>query len=93
VLFVFDANALISAILKPDSIPARALETAHSKGQHIFSRDTKSELLELVVRPKLEKYLSVGKRIEMAEKILGGLHPFRGIPVLAPREFLELFKK
>lgn len=131
-LFVFDTNTLISAILKPSSIPAQALDLARGKGQLIFSEETKLELLTVTAKLKFEKYLPLKDRLEKAEQIISKavtkeidldstifckdlsdikflnlafktnancivsgdshlkeLHPFRGISVWSPKDFLQ----
>jgi len=42
-LFVFDTNTLLSALLKPEGIPARALAQAIKSGKLLFSEETKKE--------------------------------------------------
>jgi len=69
-IFVFDTNTLVSAILKPQSIPFKALETGQKLGSLIFSVDTASELMEVIQRKKFDKYLPLNERIEMVESVL-----------------------
>jgi uncharacterized protein len=133
-VFVFDTNTLVSAILKPESVPMMALKVAQTNGQLIFTEETKSELLDTIARTKFDKYLPRESRLELAKDILiqskiaeidskyeiacrdekdikflrlagdlkidfliSGdkdltiLHPYRGIPILTPSNFLNLF--
>lgn len=95
--FVVDTNLLISAILKPLSIPARALDVAREKGKICFSDKTYAEATEVLSRSKFDKYLSKSKRVEKLQFILeqGELISEEPISVLACRDpkdnkFLEL---
>lgn len=133
-LFVLDTNILISATLKPSSMPANAVAHAIQRGKLIFSTETENELREVIARDKFNKYIpalqrlnsvdqliiqSEGKHVSIqlagvcqdvrdvkflnlaleykADCIVSGdhhllmLHPFRGIPILSPADFLKLF--
>ncbi|MCH7515394.1 MAG: putative toxin-antitoxin system toxin component, PIN family [Bacteroidetes bacterium] len=133
-VFVFDTNTLVSAILKPESIPTKAVSLALRKGHIVFSVETKAELLNVVTRDKFNKYLHKQDRIAKAEDIIGlrkpernvskeivtcqdpndikflllalaanasclvsgdkdltELNPFRNIPILTPRQFLDKY--
>ncbi len=133
-VFVFDTNTLVSAILKPESIPTKAVSLALRKGNIVFSVETKAELLNVVTRDKFNKYLHKQDRIAKAEDIIGlrkpernvskeivtcrdpndikflllalaanasclvsgdkdltELNPFRNIPILTPRQFLDKY--
>lgn len=57
-LFVFDTNTLISAVLFADSKPAQALQKARLTGFLICSKATFSELTEVLMRPKFDRYVS-----------------------------------
>ncbi len=67
-LFVFDTNILVSAILKPEGIPAIAILHAMQKGKLIFSKETEYEFREVVVRDKFEKYLPKAQRLSIADQ-------------------------
>ncbi len=54
---VFDTNVLISAILSPNSIPAKVLDWGEDNGIILYSSDTLEELLSVLTRPKFAKYL------------------------------------
>jgi len=58
-LFVFDTNVIISASLKPNSLPAEALHHAQNIGRLVFSTDTSIELESVLRRPHLTKYLKL----------------------------------
>ncbi len=61
-LFVFDTNALVSAILKTEGKPFLALHTAQQIGTLIFSTETQSELLSVIMLSTFDKYLSIAER-------------------------------
>jgi hypothetical protein len=63
VKFVFDTNILVSAILKPESVPTLALQMALKKGVIVFSDETRSELLEVLSRSKFDKYIVASDRL------------------------------
>jgi len=59
---VFDTNTLISHLLVPSSIPARAVATGLRAGRLIVSDDTLGELVEVLSRPKFDHYISLRDR-------------------------------
>jgi putative PIN family toxin of toxin-antitoxin system len=62
-IVVLDASTLVSAALKADSIPERALLRALSEpNQLLLSREIEAEYLEVLFRPKFDKYVSVERR-------------------------------
>lgn len=63
---VFDASALVGALLKPDSVPERALLLARTNEVVCLSAAVEAEIREVFARPKLRKYLTS----ERAERIL-----------------------
>ena len=133
-LFVFDTNTLLSALLKPEGIPARALAQAIKSGKLLFSEETKQEYLEVIAREKFTKYLPTAQRLSSGTRLLAQaeykmvslrlpnsctdtddikflelalagkadtlisgdkhlltLHPFQGIPIVSPADFLKKF--
>ena len=54
---VLDTNVLVSAVLGPQGKPRRALEFALRRGVLLLSGPTRSELLEVLYRPRLQRYL------------------------------------
>lgn len=128
--YVFDTNVLVSAAAFPLSTPYRAFEAALRAGRLVFSTATEDELLDVLVRPRLQRYLNYATKreflnrmadavlhIEVAERVVACrdpkddkflelalvgearcivtgdadllvLHPFRGIPILTPEQFL-----
>ena len=130
-LYVFDANAIISALLLSDSTPRRAFDKARTHGRILLSEPVIHELDDVLRRPRFEKYIHENERIsflmallrdahivrvtetvadcrdpkdnkylELAheaqasciitgDKDLLDLHPYRGIAILTPRQFLD----
>jgi len=60
---VFDTNVLVSAALFSRSIPRQAFEKALLDGDVLFSKATHAELVEVLDRPKFDKYLSKSERL------------------------------
>lgn len=56
-IFIFDTNVLISACIKPNGVPSKALKRAQAIGQIIFSQATLTEFQNVVARPFFRKYL------------------------------------
>lgn len=59
---VFDTNVLISGALSSTSTPALALERSIRDGQLLASTATLRELMEKLLSPKFDRYLSRDKR-------------------------------
>ena len=129
--FVFDTNALVSAALLSQSVPALAFFAASERGKIMLSQQTLAELGDVLQRKKLDRYLDRADRevflaklvheatlIDVIEEIracrdpkddkflalavcgpatcivsgdddLLTLHPFRGIPIMTPTQFLD----
>ena len=128
---VADTNLLISRLLVPQSVPARAVRKAVDEGQLLVSDATLEELADVLSRAKFDPYVSLEDRqafirvlnritervivtapiqacrdpkddkfLEVAlhgqakviltgDRDLLALHPFRGVDILSPREYLE----
>lgn len=67
--FVFDTNALLSASLLIHSVNAKALDKAFRNGLLAFSEDTFMELLDVLYRPKFDKYLTEERRSQLITRI------------------------
>ena len=61
---VFDTNTLISGLLLPDSLPARAVKKGIHEGKIMVSGDTLNELAEVLSRAKFDRYISLENRKE-----------------------------
>jgi uncharacterized protein len=134
VIVVFDASAFISAALKVDSIPERALFRALIEPDKlILSRAVEDEYREVIFRPKFDRFVAVerrqlildtvilaAERVEPSETVsechdpkddkylalattgragcivsgdarhLLSMHPWRGISILSPKDYLAL---
>jgi predicted nucleic acid-binding protein len=51
--FVFDTNAIVSALLFKSSVPGQAFATAMERGKFLFSQATFLELNDVLRRKKL----------------------------------------
>jgi putative PIN family toxin of toxin-antitoxin system len=67
--FIFDTNSLISAALIPSSVNRLALQKADNNGHLIFSKETLTELNEVLIRSKFDKYISLQERLEYIERL------------------------
>ena len=79
--FVFDTNTLVSAFVFERSTPDLALDKARGLGGLVASIETFAELGEVLLRPKLDKYLSLDKR----NRILKDLKEFITFPKVTVR--------
>src|SRR3989338_262544 len=128
---VLDTNVLISGALSTTSTPAAALEKAINDGQLLASRATLREVMESLLSPRFDTYVSREERdalllrlaplleiVEIVEtvqasrdpkddKFLGvavngradvivtgdkdllALHPYRGISILTPADYVS----
>ena len=128
---VADTNCLISRLLLPSALPARAVRHAVDHGILLVSEATMIELADVIARPKFDRYISLEDRQQFlqllgrvakfvanvykvsdcrdpkddkflevalsgrADLILTGdadlltLHPWRGITILSPAQYLK----
>ena len=93
---VVDNNALISRLLLPDSVPARAVRKAVDEEQLLVSEATLEELADVLARPKFDRYVTVADRQQFL-RLLGSVAELVAIayPIRACRDprddkFLEL---
>jgi len=59
---VLDTSTLIGAILKPQSIPAQALNLATEHAEILVSEETLAELAQVIRRDYLDRYRSPAER-------------------------------
>jgi putative PIN family toxin of toxin-antitoxin system len=59
---VLDTNALVSRLLVPQSLPARAVRLAIASGQVLASDATLTELADVLGRRKFDPYVTVADR-------------------------------
>ncbi len=60
--FVLDTNVIVSALLFKKSSPRQALNKARKLGIILMSQSIWSEISEVLVRPKFNKYLTIQER-------------------------------
>jgi uncharacterized protein len=60
--YVFDNNALVSALIFADSVPGRALHAALNGGKLLVSEATFAELGEVLRRKKFDRYATREER-------------------------------
>ncbi len=69
---VLDTNVLISRLLVPSGVAAKAVDHALAWGLPLMSDETLSELSEVLSRPKFSRYVSK-QDCENFIRLLGGL--------------------
>lgn len=62
--FVIDTNTLVSRMLVPESVPAKAVSYAIRTGKVLVSEVTLVELSEVLSREKFDPYVSIEDRQE-----------------------------
>ena len=68
--FVFDTNVLISAALRPSSVPNKALEMVEKQGGVLlFSLETLEELETRLRRPKFDRYIDDEGRANHSDRL------------------------
>ena len=68
--FVLDSNLLVSGIIRPNSLPAKVIEVAQKSGDLCFSKETQSEIIEVISRNKFDRYEAKETRIQRLNAIL-----------------------
>ena len=61
---VLDTNVVVSAMLSRDSVPGRVFVYLARRGGLIISEGTKSELINVILRPDFDRYLQEEERVE-----------------------------
>jgi uncharacterized protein len=131
-LIVFDASALVSAALKVDGVPERALLRAEETDVFALSAAVEAEIAGVLARPKFARAVSPERRERLLEILRGAaiwfepavrvtdcrdpkdnkylelalaagaetivssdddllvLHPWRGVRILRPADYLTL---
>jgi putative PIN family toxin of toxin-antitoxin system len=77
--WVVDTNVLVSRLLLPGSVPARAVDLALSEGILLFSEATLTELTRVMARSKFDPYISREDRKSFI-RLLGGIS--RIVPIV-----------
>jgi putative PIN family toxin of toxin-antitoxin system len=68
--FVFDTNALISALLSPSSTNARAVKRAEMLGEVVYSDESWTEFSEVLFRKKFDPFFTIEERQAIADRLL-----------------------
>ena len=93
---VFDMNALVSRLLLPNSVPARAVRLAVAEDRILASDATLMELAEVLSRPKFDRYVTIEDRqafLRLFERIVERvqiIHVVRACRDPKDDKFLEL---
>ena len=61
---VFDTSTLVSAVLKPQSVPAQSLARAWEVAELLVSTETLDELRQVLARDRLDRFRDIGARRE-----------------------------
>lgn len=64
-MIVFDASTLVSATFRRGSTPARAVQHAFLADRLAVSEPVLTELIDVLVRPKLQRFLDLVLRSEL----------------------------
>jgi uncharacterized protein len=67
--FVVDVNVLVSAFLFANSKPRQALDQAQNLGIILLSDAVLSELIEVLTRPKFDRYVSKQTREQLTDDL------------------------
>ena len=68
--FVFDTNAIVSAVLLKQSVARQAFDKALAKGRLLISLATVDELNEVLRRDKFNKYIREEERLEFLAALI-----------------------
>ncbi|MDK9722321.1 MAG: putative toxin-antitoxin system toxin component, PIN family [Rhodospirillales bacterium] len=69
-LFVIDTNVLVSRLLLPNSVSAKAVRQIMLRGRLLACNETLSELADVLARPKFDAYVSVDERKEFLRLLI-----------------------
>jgi putative PIN family toxin of toxin-antitoxin system len=69
---VFDASTVVSATIKADSVPERALRQARANDTLCFSSAVEGEIREVLSRPKFRRYYSEARRQAILDLLIPG---------------------
>ena len=67
---VLDTNVLVSRLLIPKSLPARAVSLAVDEGEILTSRAVLNELADVIGRPKFDRYVTLEERKTFLRKFI-----------------------
>ena len=67
---VVDVNVLVSALIVKTSTPRRSLKAAADYGRILMSREVVDELVNVVARPKFDKYVTEEEKTKFIDDLL-----------------------
>jgi len=67
---VVDTNVFISALLRPRSTPRQTVDHVLSQGRLLLSTSTATELNDVLLRPKFDRYVSTRLRLEFIAAVI-----------------------
>jgi len=59
-----DTNVSVSAMMFPSSVPAQVYRLSQARGRLLTSDDALRELMEVIYRPKFDRFLPLEDRVE-----------------------------
>jgi putative PIN family toxin of toxin-antitoxin system len=68
--WVFDTNAIVSALLFEQSVPGQAFHTAIDCGSILLSDSTVAELVAVLARKKFKRYLTLEEREQFVSMLV-----------------------
>ena len=71
-MIVFDASSLVSAAMLPDSVPRQAVNRAWSDDRFALSTAVANEVLEVLHRPRLARFIIPALRDEVLDLLVPG---------------------
>jgi putative PIN family toxin of toxin-antitoxin system len=84
---VLETNVLISGLLSTTSTPALAVEKAITKAQLVATSETLRELIEKLLQPKFDRYVSRERREALLQRLASLVEIIEVLqPVLASRD-------
>lgn len=73
--YVLDTNIIVSALLFKKSQPRQALDKARHEGNILMSEAIWQEIIDVLSRPKFEKYVTLIER-RIFSRLVGGIIKF-----------------
>ena len=71
-MIVFDASAVVSAALREDSVPERALLHAEAADLFALSVEVDAEIAEVLGRPRFARAVTAARRARILDILRGG---------------------
>ncbi len=71
-MIVFDASAVVSAALREDSVPERALLRAEATDLFALSAEVEAEIVEVLGRPRFARAVTAARRARILDTLRAG---------------------